>query len=318
MGNEKAETRKRKYKSTIQDSGIMGSEKTVTRKQEYKSTIQVHPKEVPNTTEDEPENADPKRRKSKSKWTASSYSKVTIPEAEMWLNFRLTLRGIPVKKMLEGKSVLLGQRLISKAKKQVYRGLVNYLKAGGYPTEADPDFKEANINDLVAFVTYPIISLFNDETARQLHISREKEIASLDSTTSGMEEFVVMDYICLGQTKYVLIIEAKRVSLGGARKQCFLSMKDMRDQNGGGIVYGFITNGDSWRMISFDGKFTMSEKIELMFDTMDEDKGRWMADYSILVDCFNFALSNGANDLVEEEEEEEEEAARCHSKGLHK
>ena len=84
-------------------------------------------------------------------------------------------------------------------------------------------------------------------------------------------------------------------------------MKNMRDQNGGGIIYGFITNGDSWRMISFDRELKMSEKFELMFDTMGEDKERWMADYSILVDCFNLALSNGANDLGEEEEEEEEE-----------
>ena len=134
---------------------------------------------------------------------------------------------------------------------------------------------------------------------------KEKCLTGFYYSTRWME-FVIMDYISLGQTKYVLIIEAKRVSLGRARKQCFLLMKDMRDQNGGGIMYGFITNGDSWRIISFDGEFKMSKKIELMFDTMDEDKERWMADYSILVDCFNLALSNGANDLVEEEEEEEE------------
>lgn len=85
-------------------------------------------------------------------------------------------------------------------------------------------------------------------------------------------EFVIMDYISLGQTKYVLIIEVKKVSLSGAKKQCFLLMKNIRDQNSGSIIYEFITNSDSWRMISFDGEFNMSKKIELMFNTMDEDK----------------------------------------------
>ncbi|KAG0637267.1 hypothetical protein HOY80DRAFT_283078 [Tuber brumale] len=242
--------------------------------------------------------ADQKRRKSK--WTMSSYPKMTIEEAQMRLNVRLTLRGIQVKQMLEGKRVLLDKNLIMEAKREVYRGLVRPLEAGGYPSEADPDFKEANINDLAAFTIYPIPSLFKHETSRNLHLSREKEIASLDSSTSGIEEFVVLDYISLEQTKYILIVEAKKVSLGEVQKQCFLSMKDMRDSNGGGIVYGFITMSDSWRMASFDGEFKISEKIELLFDTMAEmaeDKERWMENYSILVDCFNVALSTGSNNL---------------------
>ncbi|RPA94607.1 hypothetical protein L873DRAFT_1814160 [Choiromyces venosus 120613-1] len=173
------------------------------------------------------------------------------------------------------------------------------MDAGGYPTEADPDFKEANISNIVAFTIYPMLSLFKHETTRKLHLSQEKEIASPDSSTSGMEEFVVMDYISHFQMKYVLILEAKKVSLGEARKQCFLSLKDMRDCNGSGTVYGFVTMGTTWRMISFDGKFKMRERIELLFDTMVEDEERWMADYSILVECLNVALSNGVKDPVE-------------------
>ncbi|RPA93393.1 hypothetical protein L873DRAFT_1705418 [Choiromyces venosus 120613-1] len=108
-----------------------------------------------------------------------------------------------------------------------------------------------------------------------------------------------MDYISLNQMKYVLVVEAKKVSLVEARKQCFLSMKDMRDCNGGGTVYGFVTMGDAWTMISFDGKFKISEKIQLLFDTMGNDEEKWMANYSILIECCNVALSNGAKDLAE-------------------
>lgn len=117
-------------------------------------------------------------------------------------------------------------------------------------------------------------------------------IVSVDSETSGMEEFVVMDLISLTEEKFVLVVEAKKVSLGEARKQCFLSMKDMRDNNGGGTVFRFITTSDTWRMASYDGTFQITEKMEILFDTMEEDKERWMKDYSVLVDCLNVALSN--------------------------
>lgn len=110
---------------------------------------------------------------------------------------------------------------------------------------------------------------------------------------------MVQDIISIGQKKYVTIIEGKKVSLDEARKQCFLAMRDMRDSYGGGTVYGFITMGDSWRMISFNGEFKIAEKIELLFDSMAKDKNRWITDYSILIDCLHVALSNGAKDLFD-------------------
>ncbi|KAG0135870.1 hypothetical protein HOY82DRAFT_536516 [Tuber indicum] len=110
------------------------------------------------------------------------------------------------------------------------------------------------------------------------------EITSKDSSTSGMGEFVAMNYISHRQKHNALIAEAKKVSLGESRQQCFLAMKDMWDCNGGGTVYGFGTMGDSWRMISFDGSFKMCEKIELMFDCTGKIEERWMAAYSILID----------------------------------
>ncbi|KAG0637269.1 hypothetical protein HOY80DRAFT_1002797 [Tuber brumale] len=124
-------------------------------------------------------------------------------------------------------------------------------------------------------------------------------MTSKDFSTSGMEEFVVIDYISYNQMKYVLVVEAKKASLGEAIKQCFLSLKDMRDYNDSGIFYGFITQGDSWRMISFDGTFKLSKKIELMFDDMGEKEEEWMADYSTQVECLDVALTNGGKDPVE-------------------
>ncbi|KAG0643083.1 hypothetical protein HOY80DRAFT_1034624 [Tuber brumale] len=235
--------------------------------------------EVPNTKADK--NTEKSRRKCR--W-ATSYVQITIPEAEKRWGLRLDLCGIPVKRILEGKHILLGPHMMLGLKRKNYEDL---------PAEANLDFKEANINDIVDFTIYPIVALFTCETDRKLRLSREKEIPTIDSSTSGVEEFVVMDYISCDQMKYVLVVEAKMAALEEAIKQCLLSLKDMRDCNGGGTVYGFLTMGDSRRMISCDGTFTLSNKLELLFDNMQENKKEWTANYSILVQCFNVALSNG-------------------------
>ncbi|KAF8543477.1 hypothetical protein BDD12DRAFT_874574 [Trichophaea hybrida] len=105
-----------------------------------------------------------------------------------------------------------------------------------------------------------------------------------------MEEFVVIDLISVGEEKFIFIVEAKRSSLGLAMKQCLLAMKD---NNGGGTVYGFVTTGDSWRMIRYDGTFQVTDKFEILFGSIEEDKETWMKDYSVLVDCIYSALGNG-------------------------
>jgi len=193
------------------------------------------------------------------------------------LGVELTLRAIPVKKMLEGKNCLLGKPCISKVREEIYDGLVGYIEIDGY---LDPDFKESNINNLVLFTIYPILRFFKHHTARNLRLRRDKEIVSVDSAIGGYEEFLVMDRISVGEKNPVLIVEA-------TRKQCFLSMRDMQENKGGGTIYGFITTGDSWRMVTYDGTFKIIEKMELLFDTMDGGL------YSVLVDCLNGALSNG-------------------------
>ncbi|KAG0639565.1 pyridoxal phosphate-dependent transferase [Tuber brumale] len=275
-----AGTKKGKRKATTKDSIVGIPEANLTK--------------VPNSKAAE----DTTNKRRSPKWVVS-YSKITIREAEKRLGLRLDLCGIPVERMLEGKHVLLGPDITLKLKRKIYQDLENYIRAEGYPTEANVDFKEANINDIVAFTIIPIVAQFTRETKRKLRLSREKEITSKDCSTSGMEEFVVMDYISYDEMKYVLVVEAKRAALGEAIKQCFLALKDIRDLNGGGTVYGFVTMGDSWRMISFNGTFTLSNKIELLFDTMGESEEEWMADYSTIVDCLNVALSDGWKDPVE-------------------
>lgn len=106
--------------------------------------------------------------------------------------------------------------------KEKVHGLVGQLEIEGYPTEADPDFKEENINDLVTFTLHSILRYFKRQTRGDLRLRREKEIVSVDSKTGGIEKFM-MDLISLSEEKFVLAVEAKKASLGEVRKWCFLS-----------------------------------------------------------------------------------------------
>ncbi|KAF8427841.1 hypothetical protein EV426DRAFT_699917 [Tirmania nivea] len=96
------------------------------------------------------------------------------------------------------------------------------------------------------------------------------------------------------EERNILIIEAKRESLGAVMGQCLLAMKDLRDGNKGGVIYGFVTTGDVWRMLSYDGAtFQITDKLFMVFDLMCNYKDKWMREYSLVVDCLYAALSKG-------------------------
>ncbi|KAI5803265.1 hypothetical protein DFH27DRAFT_44381 [Peziza echinospora] len=234
-------------------------------------------------------------KKRKSKWT-TSYSNMSIKQAEKRLGFRFgSLEAIPVGRMLANANKGENPDSMLETKGMVYEQLVRHLEVEGFPTEADPDFKESNINHLVYATISPILQNFIRKTGRKtLRLRSEKELVSPDGETGGTEEFVIVDLISVEEESFILIVEAKRSSLGLAMKQCLLAMKDIRDNNANGKVYGFVTTGETWQMLEYDGKvLRKAESIVVLFETMGEDKARWMKDYSILVDCISVALSCG-------------------------
>ena len=162
----------------------------------------------------------------------------------------------------------------------------------------DPGFKEGNVNDLVYTIIAPVLDSFKQMTGRtSIRLRREKNVTAVDGETGGTEEFIMMDLVSLREEKFVLIVEAKRTSLGQATKQCFLAMKDMADRNGDdSIMYGFITTGESWRMVQYDGtSFKMTCRIDVLYQRMAQEKEKaiWMKDHSVLVDCIYAALNHG-------------------------
>jgi len=136
---------------------------------------------------------------------------------------------------------------------------------------------------------------------RPIYLRRKKEVIAVDDDTDE-EEFIMVNLIGPEtEAKHILVTEGTRSTIMQAMKQCLLAMKDMRGNNDQGMVYGFVTTGVDWRMLSYDGtNFRMTRQFRALFDGMEEDKVRWMKDYSIVIECMLFALSNGG--LVQENE----------------
>jgi len=247
--------------------------------------------------------ATPAIRKAKTKWE-TSYSRLSTHEAEKRLGFHIDeVRAVRFKTMLAGGVDAKEQQRMNGIKDLVYARLIEYINIEGLP-DANPDFKEANVNDLVLYTIGPIIDAVR-KMGHNIRLRREKELVSVDGVTGGMEEFVVIDRIAVGEDKFVFVIEAKRTSVAQAMKQVLLSLKDSRDNNGWGTVYGFVTSGQQWKMLSYDGAlFQSTREFIIAFDGMEEDKEAWIKECSVIVDCMVFALKNGGmvkNDVDGEE-----------------
>ena len=83
---------------------------------------------------------------------------------------------------------------------------------------------------------------------------------------------VAMDRVSVRKEKLVLIMEAKMVCISRRGDVTVLvgNECDARDNNGDGFVHGFTATGDSWRMVSYDATFQMTNKTDVIFNTMDE------------------------------------------------
>lgn len=221
----------------------------------------------------------------------TSYSDMSLFDAQQRLGLEmqsLNSNVIPISEILALKS-WVGDYAIKVMKEKVYSSIVDYLECEGYPSEFTKGFCQANVNDLVFAIISPIISGVRGDTGTDLRLRREKEIVSVDGNTNGKVQFVVERE---SGGKFVLVIESEKSSLDEAMKRCLLAMKDIRDINGYGEVYGFITTGERWRMFRYNGKsFRGTRKMDVVFEGMEKDKNLWVKENSVLVECMTAALS---------------------------
>ena len=197
----------------------------------------------------------------------------------------------------------IGSDSIKRTKEEVYARIVEYLEFEGYPSNDSLDFKKTNVHDLVLCMIGPILANFGKETGRIIRLQRDKGLMLTDSQMCGYEgyEFIMVDKIFMVDkisrkkgNPNVLIIEAKPSSHGEAMRECLLTMSDMWNNHGKGEIYGFVTTGDVWGMVRYDGStFQMSNLFTVLFYTMGKEKERWMKESSIVVDCITAALRRG-------------------------
>ncbi|KAF8416005.1 hypothetical protein EV426DRAFT_688018 [Tirmania nivea] len=245
--------------------------------------------------DDNPDQTNKKRKPTTN--SSISYSKMTIAQAEERLNIRLDeVPGMSVGEMLEIAKDSVKKEDVDAMKEKIYERLLDHIEAEGYPTEANVEFKEPNVSDLVYSIVAPTVADFRRKTGRKLRLTREKRIVSTDNTVLGEEEFVVMDRVSVTEQKFVCIVEGKGSSTGEGVKQCLLAMKDAWDNNAmkESFLYGFVTTGEDWMLYRYDGtSFVVTEKLRVLFKTMDKDKRRWIDNYSVVVDCLYSVLSDG-------------------------
>jgi hypothetical protein len=115
------------------------------------------------------------------------------------------IKAVSVDIMLANAQYSVEADAIKETKERVYRRIVEYLNVEGYPEEANPDFKEANVSDLVYSIIGPLIDFIRKKTERMIRLTREKETISIDNETGGTEEFVVLDFISVTKEKFVFI-----------------------------------------------------------------------------------------------------------------
>ena len=151
--------------------------------------------------------------------------------------------------------------------------------------------KEANINNIVYAILSTILYDVRENTGRtQLHIHREASIVGIRGVTGGYEEFVMMNHISRDEHRYIMVVEAKRGNIELGLIQCLLSMRDMRNNNAI-EVYGFVTNGEYWAMVIYDGKcFRKTPPMVVFFRGIKNNKELWIEEYSIIVDCITAAI----------------------------
>ena len=177
---------------------------------------------------------------------------------------RLASTAITVGAMLVQAGYSLESKQHKDTKEEIYKEIMRHMWVEGPYWIAST---EANINDLVYTILSPIIEDFICKTGRnEVSLYRERQLVSVDSKARGYEEFVVLDRISVRGRVYPYYRSNDHfyTSLGAAMGQCVLALKDMRDRNGRGIVYGFITTRGGWRMLHSKSRGSQSYSFKYL------------------------------------------------------
>ncbi|CAF1127440.1 unnamed protein product [Adineta steineri] len=132
-----------------------------------------------------------------------------------------------------------------------------------------------------------MVAYSNRTTHRnELMLLREKQIISKDEQYGENIEFVITQMVHVRNTRYILVVQAKRDSLGKGLIQLLLALKSMSDiNNDQKMVYGFVTTAINWQLITYDGQlWKLSEPAVALLGNMGTKEDRWLKQNTQILD----------------------------------
>ena len=165
----------------------------------------------------------------------------------------------------------LGEEQVERAKEKVFDNIVGLVEGAKYPGKG-------RASTLAALIFIPVLAAFRRETGRKLRLQRKTD--TISATLVGAKGY-----------KFLLVAEAKKAGIGNVKRQLMLALKEVGDNNPGGVVYGLVASGDFWHIIRYQRKiFTQTDPIQVAFRTMGRDKAKWLKESSIIVDFLDAVL----------------------------
>jgi hypothetical protein len=208
----------------------------------------------------------------------TSFSNVSQGEAELILGFwfyEFYYSQIPIEQFI---TITAPEQL----KKEIFKRLIDCIESEGFPEATILPMNESVVTDNVGLILQAKVSHCKRTMKRDgLILSREKQIISKDEQVGGNMEFVTMQEINVEKTRYALVVETKRDSLGKGLIQLLLALKSMWDiNNDQKLVYGLVTTGITWQLVTYDGQTST-----LLFGNMGEQEDRWLKNNTQILDA---------------------------------
>ncbi len=165
---------------------------------------------------------------------------------------------------------------------------IDCIESEGFPEATILPMNESVVTDNVGLILQAMVSHCKRTMNRDdLKLSREKQIISKDEQVGGNMEFIIIQKINVRNTRSVLVVEAKRDLLGKGLIQLLLALKSIWDiNNDKKMVYGFLTTGINWQLVTYDGKtWTLSEPSTTLFGNMGQQEDRWLNNNTQILDA---------------------------------
>jgi hypothetical protein len=166
-------------------------------------------------------------------------------------------------------------------KKEIFKRLIDCTGSEGFPEAVFSPVDEAAVTHHVGMILITMVYYCKFTMNRGgLKLLREKQIISKD------EEFVIIENINVGNTRYVIVVEAKCDSLGIGFVQLLLALKSMWEiNNDQKLVYGLVTTAIDWHLVTYDGQtWKLSERSTVLIPNMRNKEDEWFKNNTQILD----------------------------------